>query len=674
MLRMQPKLRPTRDGELEVHEHDMSGRRNAEYKWLAGLGEQARSEDFLLSIRPYLDKNSEGEWQMPHASVAERAKIVQEKLNQLTGTDANPNQQASESEYMWCARTRRDDVTYLSCRMHEMPAHAADCEHCCSVAYCTGCGRSKALSQCLCALTPVLKCKACVVDGVRDDASVCAALAKHLAWGQLSQSELDALIEPRGVWAVRSRLTYLCELEHNDRVVELLNEFRKPAMQGEDSLALEQRLARLQNSLDLKDWADGGAICAKSYLFHTFGFSFDHKSFKWSHGCNQWCNEPRLTVIIPISDTLKNIKWVQGIVISGWLMLDEPITLKDGTTLHFRIRWFCGDAPLQQRRHGVNTGNAHYRCWLCDEHTRGFVDLTAWAEQCNLRDLSDLSKSAARAGCTHGGDTVNPRGIAIKALRKLIKSLKIMDPTGKKRACLENALIDYLKGVNSRPGLLGDEDATIEDISAIAAAEGAPDFALHVLKGVLGALRKIIKDRLDPADRVRWNRQENIVDGGKEEYSGQDYRKWVYASPFLWRAVESRSNILTNLENAMTNIAHATKYCFRQGYPGWHSEHGKMVLRAISYIYKFSFYLQKAVPTTKVRVRARARGRAGASAGARACVRVCKCRCECGCGCGCGCECARARASARDRASERARATERASERERARGRASERA
>ena len=442
------------------------------------------------------------------------------------------------------------------------------------------------MSNCLCASTPVLKCKACSIEGLHADAPVCAALAKYVSWGQISQAHMDVLLSKTGTSGARTRLELLCGLEQAERVIELLAEFKRPAQQGEGSYAREQRLAELQNTIDLWDWADGSPICAKSYMFHVFGLVFDHKCFKWSNACNQWCNEPRLSVIIPISDNLKNVKWVHGFVISGWLMLDEPITLKDGTTLRFRIRFLKGDAPLQQKRHGVNTGNAHFRCWLCDAHMHKFVDLTHCAEHCKLRDLHDLEKSAAKAGCTHGDHHLHPRTCPITDLRLLLRKLGIKGVTGAKRASLENTLISHLKGVNSKPGLLGDSDISIEDVPAIRHAEGVADEPLHVIKGLLDKLRALIKEKLSVNDRARWIAQENEVDGGKEEYSGQDYRKWLYASPSMWRVVEAQDAVLENLQQVTINVAHAVRFCFRQAYPGWHSQHGKIVLRAISYIYK----------------------------------------------------------------------------------------
>ena len=445
---------------------------------------------------------------------------------------------------------------------------------------------------------------ACPIQGVRDDTSIRAMLSQFMRWGSITQDHLTALTSVEGQDGARARLEEVCTLEHDEHVIAQLAEFLQPAREGESALQREERLAIKQNELNLWEWADGSPICAKSFLFHTFGFVYDHKTFRWSQGCNQWCNEPRLSVIIPISDTLRNIKWVQGYVIDGWMQLAEPFTLQDGTVLLVRIRFLKGDAPIQQRRHGVNTGNAHYRCWLCNAHVDAFVDLRACCEECDLRDLDDLAKAAKRVSGVDGcEDQINPRGLRIAALRKLMRKLGVRGGLNEKRASVENAAVKLMQGVNSTPGILGNLNLNLSDIKVLMNAEGVADEPLHVLKGMLAALRKLIKEKLSTSDRRLWNQMEDRVDGGKEEYSGSDYRKWIYASPSMWRAVQSRSATLESLQQATINLAHATKFCFRQGYPGWHREHGKIVLRAVTYIYKCVHACVRACVRAYVRAR-----------------------------------------------------------------------
>ena len=58
------KLHPTKEGELKVVEHDVSGRHMPESEWLPQLGEMARTKGYLLSIPPFLRANENGTYLM----------------------------------------------------------------------------------------------------------------------------------------------------------------------------------------------------------------------------------------------------------------------------------------------------------------------------------------------------------------------------------------------------------------------------------------------------------------------------------------------------------------------------------------------------------------------------------------------------------------------------------
>ena len=243
----------------------------------------------------------------------------------------------------------------------------------------------------------------------------------------------------------------------------------------------EEHLADLQNDLHLWRWMDGSPICGLSYLLHTFGVVFDHKKLLHSEDAEWFCNDPKLCVVIPISDTLQNLKYVQGFVVQSWGLLSDPITLSDGTQLRVSIRFLKGDAPIQQKASGCNTGNATYRCWLCDASVQQFTELSRCSE-CEPRDLTGLAASAEQAMSAPGCEGhVNPRALRVKQLRGLLKKL------GKKTRGLQGVLltraIHALKGVNSYPMLLLSDLGSKLDV--LDNVECAADIALHVLKGTL---------------------------------------------------------------------------------------------------------------------------------------------------------------------------------------------
>ena len=161
-------------------------------------------------------------------------------------------------------------------------------------------------------------------------------------------------------------------------------------------------------------------------IFCSF-FHFDHKSFNHSHACLQWCNEPRMSLIIPMSDSLSNLLWVQRFVVDGWTLLSEPITLSDGTILRARLRFLKGDAPIHQKQNGVNTGNGKFRCWCCNAPVLLYTDLVGCLD-CKPRNRASLHAIAKHLSCVSGCETkISPRTMRIAQLRALARRMRLQD-------------------------------------------------------------------------------------------------------------------------------------------------------------------------------------------------------------------------------------------------------
>ena len=561
ILNVVPKMYPTREGGCEMREHDMSGRRIAEHKWLPTVWEEARNEGFLASLPPFVCAGEDGAMLMPAKNVEERAEFLEAKLARVLHTTLSAEREHLESLTAWRQRVRRAEICYRSprCRVPRTDLPAGECECCSSVPWCTTCDRSKHVARCECLSTPVLRCTACPRTGVRDTASVVTALYAYADLGCISAETISTMRTSR---QHRGLLETLCELEHRDRNDELLAELGEPAREGESYASRELRLTDLQNCIDGWEWADGAPICGKSYLARVFGFVFDHKTFNHSHACLQWCSEPRLSLLIPISDSLTNLVWLQGYVVDGWALLSEAITLSDGSVLRFRFRFLKGDAPIHQKHNGVNTGNGKFRCWCCNAAVLSFTDLVACLE-CTPRTIASLDAVAQRLTCVSGcGLKINPRTLRIAQLRALATRMKMRNTAQLKRPQLEQLCIDQLQGVNSRPAVLG--GCSPAELPVLTKAESAPDFPLHVLKGDAQGLRSAIKEHLQTADLALFTEAEKGVDGAKEVYAGADYRKWLYASPHLFRSINSENAVLADLRNATFSLAHAVKFGYRQ--------------------------------------------------------------------------------------------------------------
>ena len=363
---------------------------------------------------------------------------------------------------------------------------------------------------------------------------------------------------------------------------------------GETLLQQEQRLADRQNELDGWRWMDGSPICGKSFLMHTFGVAFDHKKLRHSEDCEWWCNDPKLCVVIPISDSLANLKYVQGFVVRGWGLLSEPITLLDGTELRLRVRFLKGDAPIQQKASGCSTGGATYRCWLCDAWVRLFVELDRCASDATPRDLASVAQAATRAMRAPGCDGhIAPRELRVAGLRGLLRAMG--QNTGGGGASLLQRAIDALKGVNSYPMLLLSELGG--DLHALRSVECAADVALHVLKGLANALRGLVGKSLGKEQQHLWAKAIKEVVDKDDGLSCSDERMLLAAMPRIWTATlsstDTPTSTIVDLRAACHNLALATEAGIRAPYTRWHAEYPKVCIRTVCYIYQFTVHLRR---------------------------------------------------------------------------------
>ena len=496
ILNVMPSLSPTGQDEITLNMRDMSGRRLAEHTWMPKVFEEGRKEGHLASLPPFVQWDEDGEWMMPAEKVESRSKFLEAKLGPLLGQTNNAGIDEDETALEWRERVRRAEITYRGprCKTPRSDLPTGECECCSTVRWCTTCNRSKPLTCSECLSTPVLKCTACPRIGVRSKQSIMETLFHYAREDRFLPAPLACEKSHRAL------LEILCELEHEDRNDELLVEFEAPAREGESRRDRETRLSALQNHIDFWEWADGSPLSGKSYLARVFGFCFDHKKLQHSHACLQWCSEPRLTLIIPISDSLTNLAWVQGFVVDGWAVLTTPITLSDGTQITVRLRFLKGDAPMHQKHHGIGTGNSKFRCWLCESEVLAYTDLLECLANRPLRTVSSLDTIARRLACVpQCGQQINPRGMRVPQLRALARRLGA-NAEGK-RSEVETRTIDALQGVKSKPAILGGRH--MRELPVLKDVEGAPDLPLHVLKGNVHEVRDIIKETLPTVEKVR---------------------------------------------------------------------------------------------------------------------------------------------------------------------------
>ena len=586
---VKPRLHFSAQGEWELKPNDMSGRLIPEKDVLQAMCEEARDKGFLRSTPPFST--------MPLAKAVIHAGKLISQLSHLgiyTCLKPQPDGETPAAEDLWRCQLLQEHLLVHSPRVHQAPVGNTNaCLHCMTRAWCKRCScplQNGAPCQCS-GEEAILQCVWCARAGQKSAAIVQAAMR---ARGQ----EVTPNDHPD---AILRKLVLLEHLEHAEHLLrgfgyedETINELRA------DPKRLLQALEEKQNTLLLWRWADGSPILSKTFLLHLWGVVFDHKAFHFSLECELWCFTPRLGLVIPISDSGENLLWVQGFVARKWRSF-SPITLQDGTQLRFEYRFLKGDAPIQQKFAGCNTGNAIYRCWLCDKAMRSFVDLSGCMDSSTPRDLQSLYDrashlaSAVARGCKH----INPRQLDANGVRALLRKLGI-EPRGQSNERLNQA-IHAVKGINARPLMLGGHSP--EDLPILRGLEFAPDFSLHVLKGLLADMRSLIKERLPKADRGRWEEQEKRLIA-KEVYAGSDYRLWLASSPRMWEVVQaacSQSEKLQSLKKATTALAHAAKFCFRAEYPSWQRDYPKQILRSASYIYLFCVHLLEAVPPEKTK-------------------------------------------------------------------------
>ena len=593
---VKPRLHFSAEGEWELRTNDMSGRLIAEQDMLRGMCEEARGKGFLRSIPPFSS--------MPLQIAMEHAKKITSQLSALgiyTWLKPQPGE-TPEEESSWRSQLQREQLLLLSPRIHEAPVGDTQaCNHCMSTAWCTQCDCPlQNGAPCHCPREEaIMKCLWCARAGHKSEADVLAALRAR-----------GAVFAPEEHPAVLLR--QLAVLEHLERAEHLLKEFgytheavTELRQSDDESERLLQVLEEEQNTLLLWRWADGSPILGKTFLLHLWGVLFDHKSFHFSLESQHWCFTPRLGLIIPISDSGENLLWVQGFVARNW-RAPASLTLKDGTIMRLKYRFLKGDAPIQQKFAGCNTGNAIYRCWLCDSPMRKFVDLNG-CMQSQPRDLHTINERACSLATVKGCQkSINPRALDAHSVRVLLRKLGVTpDQQAKKQL---NQAIHAVKGINARPLILG--GLSPEDLPILKELEFAPDFPLHVLKGLIADLRALIKESLPKPDRRRWEEAEKTLIA-KEVYAGSDYRLWLASSPRMWEVVQAtcaQNPRLQDLREATAALAHATKFCFRAEYPSWQRDYPKLILRAAGYIFLFCVHLLNAVPPEKMKKGGKHRG------------------------------------------------------------------
>ena len=594
---VKPRLHFSAQGEWELKTNDMSGRLIPEQDMLQTMCNEARAKDFLASTPPF------------ETMSLEKAKIQAKKLSsQLSALNIKsplspqPLSETPKDVSEWRTFIRTEYLLLHSPRVHQAPVgdtHA--CQHCMTRAWCKKCDcplHNRAPCRCS-GEEAIMKCVWCARAGRSSEADVLSAL--H-ARGFRPEDRPEAQNR-----APELLLRELVIYEHQEHAEHLLKGF------GYDDEAISElsddlleTLAREQNTLHLWRWADGSPILSKTFLLHLWGVVFDHKSLHFSVECEHWCFTPRLGLVIPISDSGENLLWVQGFVARKWRSLSS-ITLEDGTEMRFKVRFLKGDAPIQQKFAGCNTGNAIYRCWLCDAAMRSFIDLNGCMESATPRDLRSLYECTHSLAAVRGCEkSINPRNLTANGVRALLRKLNITPDKEAKNQL--NQAIHAVKGVNARPLILG--GYSLDDLPLLSELEFAPDFSLHVLKGLIADMRMLIKETLPKADRGRWEEAEKRLIS-KEVYAGSDYRLWLASSPQMWEVVRvacSQNQRLQDLKAATTALAHATKFCFRAEYPTWQRDYQKLILRAACFIYQFCVHLLEAVPPEKVKKGGKHRG------------------------------------------------------------------
>ena len=365
----------------------------------------------------------------------------------------------------------------------------------------------------------------------------------------------------------------------------------------ESEAARERRLAEEQDTLDLWHWADGSPISGRTHVMYTFGLMPDHFKMNLSTTCEAFCHEARILLFMPMGDSGENLRFMQGYVLDGTEALVEGVVLRDGTRLRLRLRFQKGDAPIHQKMRAVTGGNANWRCWLCPVHINEFVSLVKSREGVELRDERRAIELGKRCACIEGCERgIHVREMSVRPLRRLAYTLCISsDGT---QAEVEMRVLRKLKGSMGAPIFYAGRELT--DLSVASLCESAPDFRLHVLKGLLSELRTEYKKALPKSERILFNTQEREVIGAKEAYSGSDLRLWLAAFDTINHGV-MRTGRGVRLFSAIAHLAQATRWGFSLGYRAWWTEQPKATLRFAAHMFMYAVDLRAAVPPLKTK-------------------------------------------------------------------------
>ena len=205
--------------------------------------------------------------------------------------------------------------------------------------------------------------------------------------------------------------------------------------------------------------------------------------------------------------------------------LADPIVIEDGLSIHDSLHFFKGDKQSAWFEAGIQRGG-HYCCIACECHVKDFTDFTTMVQNCRLRGLREIQKTAICGSFGKIPNKVNSfESLSREELRQELVSRQIYDFPPNNKKAMTDILKDHLCGVQRVPALLLlNPRADLLDMNLVNYTVLSFE-PLHDLKGhianVLGQLPSVINQ---PAVK---SKVKDYLDtfAQKPKLYGSDYRE-----------------------------------------------------------------------------------------------------------------------------------------------------
>ena len=208
-----------------------------------------------------------------------------------------------------------------------------------------------------------------------------------------------------------------------------------------------------------------------------------------------------------------------------------------------------------------------------------------------LRTWAGVTDVARRAAVVRGCESAidpNATGFDAPLVTALLKALGGV-PAHRNNKQNINTCKELLRGVKSVPALFAGNANAMAEVVALRRAEIAPDFGLHVFKGLASDLFDEIAARLSVDDRDAFaSRIAALHTGGAEGgKSGFHRRVELWSLGVLLEGL----TLPAELRKAAECFARATKWALRTPHATWHAYRSKCVLRGAALIFEFAAQL-----------------------------------------------------------------------------------